>query len=455
MPKIKATSDPKQLCKLLKGISDHGPPEALWAIVAPDKTVECIQEHLLDVLAYDKSVNGSLMKSSAMKAWDMPAAQAQMYADKFMLSLSHCRVKLKQRSSGKKLHPSVNRVCDVLESSSPTPAKTTGSSKKKCSSPEKSPKPSGARSVHEVQESPPPRLRRKRALEQKEEEEENEEKRRGRIFGLFGLEVPTNYATDCAQQVDSDSDVEASSTLAESLPIETGQSQGNSSGSADNPKKNLPEFWDANNKEYIRVLPGHGKVVAQLTAGPKGFCLAKFPDEPEHETEIPNLVLQLKVPQVSTKSILKRPAAAAAAAAAAKASAKADALKTKAAACKAANKRLYTKTSVGVDFEPEVPEPQVSPAPVPLPAVAAVEVPAAPAQVAVGMGYHIMYYAKTEALALRQTQPPKKQLFQILFPSVPLEAKRKILQTAILKLLEGQLTESTVKAFVLQEILKI
>ena len=86
---------------------------------------------------------------------------------------------------------------------------------------------------------------------------------------------------------------------------------------------------------------------------------------------------------------------------------------------------------------------------------AAAENVAAPAPVAVGMGYHIMYYAKTEALALRQTQPPKKQLFQILFPSVPLEAKRKILQTAILKLLEGQLTESTVKAFVLQEILKI
>ena len=51
MPKAKACSDPQQLCKLLKGISNHGPPEELWGLMDPDKIVECLEEHILDVWA--------------------------------------------------------------------------------------------------------------------------------------------------------------------------------------------------------------------------------------------------------------------------------------------------------------------------------------------------------------------------------------------------------------------
>jgi chemotaxis protein histidine kinase CheA len=123
----------------------------------------------------------------------------------------------------------------------------------------------------------------------------------------------------------------------------------------------LPSWWDANRRQMaVQVPGGHELRYANVTPGPRGFLLAKWPDGTEQETEVSNIVARLvdeKLPGSPSKP-LKRPAAAAAGTSAVKrpaaAAAQASAAKRPAAAAAAPAAAPAARPAAAADGREEV-----------------------------------------------------------------------------------------------------
>ena len=146
--------------------------------------------------------------------------------------------------------------------------------------------------------------------------------------------------------------------------------------------------------------------------GDHGFAVAKFsasggPPAEEKQTEIPNLLLQEKFVGKRPAMGLKRPAAALE--------------PDKSVAPEAASMHSEESSmSGGGKFDHGVAAPAVTP---------------------VDMGYCIMTYAATGAVAIRETKLGKRQLFQIRNPKKSNAQLKGILEKAREKLLKGEPAE--------------
>ena len=164
-------------------------------------------------------------------------------------------------------------------------------------------------------------------------------------------------------------------------------------------------YWvDSTKPALCRKFPGHAVQVATMHPGDHGFAVAKFsasggqPAE-EKQTEIPNLLLHEKIvgkkPATKVKN-LKRPAAV-----------------LEAAPEAASEHSEQSSEAVSVHSDKGV---------------------AAPAATPIDMGYSIMTYASTGAVAIRETKLGKRQLFQIRNPKKSIAQLKAILEKAKKKL---------------------
>ena len=171
-------------------------------------------------------------------------------------------------------------------------------------------------------------------------------------------------------------------------------------------------YWvDSTKPALCRKFPGHAVQVATMHPGDHGFAVAKFsasggqPAE-EKQTEIPNLLLHEKIvgkkPATKVKN-LKRPAAV-----------------LEAASEAASEHSEQSSEAASVHSDKGV---------------------AAPAATPIDMGYSIMTYASTGAVAIRETKLGKRQLFQIRNPKKSIAQLKAILEKAKKKLLQGEPAE--------------
>ena len=171
-------------------------------------------------------------------------------------------------------------------------------------------------------------------------------------------------------------------------------------------------YWvDSTKPALCRKFPGHAVQVATMHPRDHGFAVAKFsasggqPAE-EKQTEIPNLLLHEKIvgkkPATKVKN-LKRPAAV-----------------LEAASEAASEHSEQSSEAASVHSDKGV---------------------AAPAATPIDMGYSIMTYASTGAVAIRETKLGKRQLFQIRNPKKSIAQLKAILEKAKKKLLQGEPAE--------------
>ena len=171
-------------------------------------------------------------------------------------------------------------------------------------------------------------------------------------------------------------------------------------------------YWvDSTKPALWRKFPGHAVQVATMHPGDHGFAVAKFsasggqPAE-EKQTEIPNLLLHEQIvgkkPATKVKN-LKRPAAV-----------------LEAAPEAASEHSEQSSEAASVHSDKEV---------------------AAPAATPIDMGYSIMTYTSTGAVAIRETKLGKRQLFQIRNPKKSIAQLKAILEKAKKKLLQGEPAE--------------
>ena len=169
-------------------------------------------------------------------------------------------------------------------------------------------------------------------------------------------------------------------------------------------------YWvDSTKPALCRKFPGHAVQVATMHPGDHGFAVAKFsanggqPAE-EKQTEIPNLLLHEKiVGKKPATNVKKRPAAV-----------------LEAAPEAASEHSEQSLEAASVHSDKGV---------------------AAPAATPVDMGYSIMTYTATGAVAIRETKLGKRQLFQIRNPKKSIAQLKAILEKAKKKLLQGEPAE--------------
>ena len=167
-------------------------------------------------------------------------------------------------------------------------------------------------------------------------------------------------------------------------------------------------YWvDSTKPALCRKFPGHAVHMATMHPGDHGFAVAKFSasgGQPadKKQTEIPNLLLHEKIvgkkPATKVKN-LKRPAAV-----------------LEAAPEAASEHSEQSSEAASVHSDKGV---------------------AAPAATPIDMGYSIMTYASTGAVAIRETKLGKRQLFQIRNPKKSIAQLKAILEKAKRKLLQG------------------
>ena len=172
-------------------------------------------------------------------------------------------------------------------------------------------------------------------------------------------------------------------------------------------------YWvDSTKPALCRKFPGHAVQVATMHSGDMGFSVAKFSaigDHPaeEKQTEITNLLLQEKIVGKKPAMSLKRPAAALE--------------PDKSVAPEAASVHAEeSSVSGGEKGDHGVAAAAVTP---------------------VDMGYSIMTYAATGAVAIRETKLGKRQLFQIRNAKKSNAQLKGILEKAKKKLLQGEPVE--------------
>ena len=175
------------------------------------------------------------------------------------------------------------------------------------------------------------------------------------------------------------------------------------------PLKTATYWVDSTKPALCRKFPGHAVQVATMHPGDHGFAVAQFsasegqPAE-EKQTEIPNLLLHERIVGKKPAMHLKKRPAAVLEAAPEAASVHSE----------ASSEAASAHSHQGV---------------------------AAPAAIPVDMGYSIMTYTATGAVAIRETKLGKRQLFQIRNPKESIAQLKGILEKAKKKLLQGESAE--------------
>ena len=114
MVRLKNAVTPSALAKVLRGALPNGPDMLQVCDAQADAVVDHLADLMLDLLRATPRPIVSVLQCSASEAWDMPKSAAKIFASTIVTSVTHCRIKERQSTSGKKLTPGVLRVVEYL-----------------------------------------------------------------------------------------------------------------------------------------------------------------------------------------------------------------------------------------------------------------------------------------------------------------------------------------------------
>ena len=114
MVRLKNAVTPSALAKVLRGALPNGPDMLQVCDAQADAVVDHLADLMLDLLRATPRPIVSVLQCAASEAWDMPKSAAKIFASTIVTSVTHCRIKERQSTSGKKLSPGVLRVVEYL-----------------------------------------------------------------------------------------------------------------------------------------------------------------------------------------------------------------------------------------------------------------------------------------------------------------------------------------------------
>jgi hypothetical protein len=253
-----------------------------------DGIAEVWQNLLQKLLSKTPRLNRKVLAAAAEEAFDMPPNKAGPWARSLVDCVSHCRLKLKSTTSGKKLSPAVLMIVAQLGMNGKGRHKRLW--------------PGGVRSAaaklspRKRQRSPSP----------------------GRQDHLDPQKIARMY-TACLQlsgragpvlSVDSPGDMPSQGDEASVLVVSS-QSPAVSEADTDTESRC---YVDSQQLAMVKVKRNGESESANLVPGPAGFAVANFSDGSTRTSECPNLVLTLPIKRPAAakaaSDILKKPAAA-------------------------------------------------------------------------------------------------------------------------------------------------
>jgi len=251
---------------------------------------------IIDVLQITRRLNPALLLKACQSTFNCTHGEARLFSLQMVAAIKHCKVKKLQSTSGKKLHPAVLEVVQVL--------KTFENDDENCnSSPATSLAPALKKSKFLFGE------RQRRALHRRLSEESEQAvptasaghadmmaqlyMSKPEVYKLYGLDVADFQKHDDFTPADAEESVREISSDEEQLPKPSSSSSS---------KGNVLEFFDSHLLTMVRQYEGR-REEAIMEAGPGGFAIAVFADGIRKATECPNLVLE------TSQQAMKRPAA--------------------------------------------------------------------------------------------------------------------------------------------------
>ena len=257
----------------------------------------------------------SVLKAAAAEVYETADhGETLLFAQRLQAAFAYCKQKAGMMSSGKKLHPSVFKVCQGFEAwkHAAVGVAAQGSSS---SSSSKGPGPPADFPVI----SPSPRRstdkRRMRAVISDSPAPagspiDRVKRLRRTLEGAFGSKLSIRDSP-----INLDSPVNSKGPICiDDSPCRPSSSKGASSSMGADDKAALGkaaagnplEYMDSANLCLCRYFPNGLVENAAMSLGPNGFALATFAGCEPKATELPNLMLQAKT---GTAAVLKRPAA--------------------------------------------------------------------------------------------------------------------------------------------------
>ncbi|CAE7316441.1 unnamed protein product [Symbiodinium sp. CCMP2592] len=287
-PRAKNTATAKDICACSVIHFKNRPIDIASFREADTKVVQEHEALIQEIVEKTLRPTVNVLRDGIMQAFEISKDDAQEIAKKICSCFVLARGKMQSTSTGKKLEPALWRLVQRLKSLSDT----CSSSPKAPSSKASSIVPSTFRASSLKKRllfSPERRVRRKTAARPESAKE---------ILSVYGLN-----RTDAEEEV-KDADVELADEAGDvddfgvihdsQSEIEICSSENEEPAAAKTKGRAKKAYFDPAAGCYIRLNPDGQEVRGELSEGPEGFCMVRFPSEMPFQSEVPNLWLAEK-----------------------------------------------------------------------------------------------------------------------------------------------------------------
>ncbi|CAE7783913.1 unnamed protein product [Symbiodinium sp. CCMP2592] len=264
-PRAKNTATAKDICACFVIHFKNRPIDIASFREADTKVVQEHEALIQEIVEKTLRPTVNVLRDGIMQAFEISKDDAQEIAKKICSWFVLARSKMQSTSTGKKLEPELWR----LASSHEVPSTSRASNLKK-----------------RLLFSPERRVRRKTAARPESAKE---------ILSVYGLN-----RTDAEEEV-KDADVELADEAGDvddfgvihdsQSEIEICSSENEEPAAAKTKGRAKKAYFDPAAGCYIRLNPDGQEVIGELSEGPEGFCMVRFPSEMPFQSEVPNLWL--------------------------------------------------------------------------------------------------------------------------------------------------------------------
>ncbi|CAE7834083.1 unnamed protein product [Symbiodinium sp. CCMP2592] len=287
-PRAKNTATAKDICACFVVHFKNRPIDIASFREADTKVVQEHEALIQEIVEKTLRPTVNVLRDGIMQAFEISKDDAQEIAKKICSCFVLARGKMQSTSTGKKLEPALWRLVQRLKSLSDT----CSSSPKALSSKASSIVPSTSRASSLKKRllfSLERRVRRKTAARPESAKE---------ILSVYGLN-----RTDAEEEV-KDADVELADEAGDvddfgvihdsQSEIEICSSENEEPAAAKTKGRAKKAYFDPAAGCDIRLNPDGQEVRGELSEGPEGFCMVRFPSEMPFQSEVPNLWLAEK-----------------------------------------------------------------------------------------------------------------------------------------------------------------
>ena len=286
-PRAKNTATAKDICTCFVLHYKNRPLDTA-AFRSPDAKVMQDNESLFqEIVEKTLRPTTNVVRDGIMLAFEISRDDAQEIAKKICSCFVLARSKMQSSSTGKKLEPALWRLVQRLKSLSDgcySSPKASSSRPARHASGDVVPSTSEASSKKRLLFSPQRRVRRKMAARPESAKE---------ILSIYGV----NRADAEEEIIDPDVPADQAGDVDDFGVIHDSQSEIEISSEAEEPAaaktsgRSKKAYFDPAVGCYIRLQADGQEVRGELSEGPEGFCMVRFPSEMPFQSEVPNLWL--------------------------------------------------------------------------------------------------------------------------------------------------------------------